>query len=158
MVDNSRRPLAWPEAQRAFGPPPEKFIPPKHRTPPEQTESESMAREVDPAISTQSLLESDIAEVMPTLAEAAEPMPATVQAKFNATLDVATAHFVEQIGSLRTQLNEMEQMIINDCARCKSDIATHFELVKRAADQTDALSAMIKEMRATRSYLIEART
>lgn len=82
--------------------------------------------------------------------------PERVRTQLNAALDLASQHVVNRIRRLRKQCDELEQLILSDCGRVKAEIHQHVELANKAAAQSDAVEAVLKNLRADRARLIKA--
>jgi hypothetical protein len=64
----------------------------------------------------------------------------------------------ESINSLRTQLNELEQLLLTDAAQLKAHVSSHLAMAQTTQEQCVSIGNMIATLREERAKLVHAKT
>lgn len=155
-----RPPLGFPQRPAQPSTPPREFVPPKHREQaPLETEAENeLPTTAEPEPDDE--LKKALAQVVKSTERRSEP-PTTREAvleRTGSTLDLVTAHVLEQINSLRSELDAMEKLILDDTSRLKAELQSHVSMADRASQQTDRMKELMNDLRAERARHVNART
>lgn len=155
-----RPPLGFPQrpiAPAPATPVPREFVPARHRDPEPAPETED---ELPTPPEPDAELTQALAQVAKATERRSEP-PSTREAvleRTGSTLDLVTAHVLEQINGLRGELDEMEKLILSDTTRLKAELQAHVSMADRASQQTDRMKELMNDLRAERARHVNART